>query len=72
MYKYNTIDSDEKLKQYIEYLKKNNLLSIGMDFEGEFNLHIYGEHLCLIQIFDTEGFILLILLKLVLKALKNF
>ena len=27
-----------------------------MDFEGEYNLHIYGEHLCLIQIYDTEGF----------------
>ena len=30
--------------------------SIAVDFEGEYNLHIYGEHLCLIQIYDTEGF----------------
>ena len=27
---------------------------IALDFEGEFNLHRYGEHLCLIQIFDGE------------------
>jgi ribonuclease D len=27
-----------------------------MDFEGEFNLHCYGEKLCLIQIFDGKRF----------------
>lgn len=72
MYKYNTIDSDEKLKQYIEYLKKNNLLSIGMDFEGEFNLHIYGEHLCLIQIFDTEEFHIIDPFKVSAQSIKEF
>jgi ribonuclease D len=29
-----------------------------MDFEGEFNLHIYGEHLCLVQIFDGLDYFL--------------
>ena len=29
---------------------------IAVDFEGEFNLHIYGEHLCLVQIFDGDSF----------------
>lgn len=29
---------------------------IAVDFEGEFNLHIYGEHLCLIQIFDGSSY----------------
>ena len=27
-----------------------------MDFEGEYNLHEYGERLCLMQIFDGESF----------------
>lgn len=29
---------------------------IAVDFEGEFNLHIYGEHLCLIQVFDGDKY----------------
>lgn len=26
-----------------------------MDFEGEFNLHVYGEKLCLIQVYDRKN-----------------
>lgn len=48
--KYEYIDDDEKLHGFLEHIK--TLGSIAVDFEGEFNLHIYGEHLCLIQIFD--------------------
>ena len=48
--KYEYIDDDEKLHGFLERIK--TLGSIAVDFEGEFNLHIYGEHLCLIQIFD--------------------
>ena len=51
---YTTLDSDEKI---ITQCKRwENIPSIAVDFEGEYNLHIYGEHLCLIQIYDTEGF----------------
>lgn len=59
MYEYQTIKSDEDLLKLISYWKSENLLEIAMDFEGEFNLHIYGEHLCLIQIFDTKNFYLI-------------
>lgn len=31
---------------------------IAVDFECEFNLHIYGEHLCLIQVYDGSSFFL--------------
>ena len=31
-----------------------------MDFEGEFNLHAHGEHLCLIQLFDRQEFFIMI------------
>ena len=27
-----------------------------MDFEGEFNLHVYGEKLCLIQVYDGSSY----------------
>jgi len=56
MHEYILIDSDEKIENLISYLIKNDLKTIAMDFEGEFNLHIYGEHLCLIQLFDTKNF----------------
>ena len=29
--------------------------AIGVDFEGEYNLHRYGIHLCLVQISDGEA-----------------
>lgn len=51
---YTYIDSDSALNEAIERWSK--LERIAVDFEGEFNLHIYGEHLCLIQIFDNERF----------------
>ena len=33
--------------------------ALAIDFECEYNLHIYGEHLCLIQIFDKERFFII-------------
>jgi ribonuclease D len=58
MFDYTLIDTDEKFREIINYWKENNLKSIAMDFEGEFNLHIYGEHLCLVQLFDTKEYYL--------------
>ena len=51
---YTTLDNDEKI---ISQCKRwEEVPSIAVDFEGEYNLHIYGEHLCLIQIYDREGY----------------
>lgn len=51
---YTTLDSDEKI---IAQCKRwESFKSLAVDFEGEYNLHIYGEHLCLVQIYDGEGF----------------
>jgi ribonuclease D len=72
MYDFKIIESDESLKQFITYLKDNNLLNIAMDFEGEFNLHIYGEHLCLIQIFDSKNFYIIDPFKISDNVLKEF
>lgn len=51
---YTLAASDETLYRLID--KWNELERIAVDFEGEFNLHIYGEHLCLIQIFDGKEY----------------
>ncbi|HKL60733.1 MAG TPA: HRDC domain-containing protein [Sphaerochaeta sp.] len=72
MYTYRTIDSDNKLSQLIQSWKQREILSIAMDFEGEFNLHIYGEHLCLIQIFDGQEYFLIDPFKVSKEALKSF
>ena len=41
------IDNDDQLDEMSALWNRKE--RIAMDFEGEFNLHIYGEHLCLIQ-----------------------
>lgn len=51
---YTTLDSDEKIIN--QCIRWQDAPSLAVDFEGEYNLHIYGEHLCLIQIYDNEGF----------------
>ncbi len=50
---YTTLDTDEKIKAAVAAW---NGKPLAVDFEGEFNLHIYGEHLSLVQIFDKTGY----------------
>lgn len=56
MKKYSLISSDGDLREYRKYLDHNNIEIVSMDFEGEYNLHIYGEKLCLIQIYDGDKY----------------
>ncbi len=59
MKEYTLISSNNDLIEYRRHLEKNNIEIVAMDFEGEFNLHVYGEKLCLIQIFDgAEYFVI--------------
>jgi ribonuclease D len=51
---YNYLDTDKKAVQYFTSLKDRNLSTVALDIEGEFNLHHYGEHLCLVQIYDSD------------------
>lgn len=53
---YTTLDSDEKIASALE---EWNGCPLAVDFEGESNLHIYGEHLCLIQIYDRKRYYLI-------------
>ncbi len=56
-YKY--LDTDKKLISYLQSLRERRITMVSVDIEGEFNLHNYGEHLCLVQIFDQDDFILI-------------
>ena len=49
---YRQINTARELIDFTENLVRNNIKTIAMDFEEESNLHVYGEHLCLVQIFD--------------------
>lgn len=46
------IDSDTAFLKYLKDLRDNNRKVLALDIEAELNLHVYGEKLCLIQIFD--------------------
>ncbi len=48
------LKSSAEIMGYLEDLDKRGQRVIALDIEAEFNLHCYGEHLCLIQIFDLE------------------
>ncbi len=56
MKEYTLISSNRDLIEYRKHLELNNIKIVAMDFEGEFNLHVYGEKLCLIQIFDGTSY----------------
>ena len=50
------LDNDQKLAAFLKHLKDRSITTLAVDFEGEFNLHVYGEKLCLVQIFDGTTF----------------
>lgn len=56
MTNYILLDSDEKIMKALSSWSGDPL---AVDFEGEFNLHVYGEHLSLIQIYDKTDFYLI-------------
>lgn len=56
---YRVIADDATLLQQLEVWKAQKIEKIALDFEGEFNLHVYGEHLCLIQVFDGSEYLLI-------------
>ncbi|OQY34944.1 MAG: hypothetical protein B6241_03450 [Spirochaetaceae bacterium 4572_59] len=48
------LTTDDQLSDYLLSLKERQIKIVAVDLEGEYNLHHYGEHLCLVQIFDGE------------------
>ncbi len=46
-------------REVCDYFSSLNSRSIALDIEGEYNLHEYGEKLCLIQIYDRNDFVII-------------
>ncbi|MDF1566893.1 MAG: hypothetical protein RQ801_02865 [Spirochaetaceae bacterium] len=56
---YTWISDDDQLKKLSRKLLDREDRLLAIDFEGEFNLHVYGERLCLIQLFDGKDYYLI-------------
>ncbi len=54
-----TITSESELESYHNSVLSMERPKVAMDLEGEFNLHCYGEHLCLVQIFDGTQIVMI-------------
>ena len=67
--KYREINDRDTLQLYVDTLKKEERTSLAVDLEGEFNLHVYGERLCLIQVYDGREAIIIDPLKIEQEAL---
>lgn len=48
------IDTQRAYRRLLERLRERRVREIALDFAGESNLHVYGLHLCLVQVFDGE------------------
>ncbi|MBF9016418.1 MULTISPECIES: 3'-5' exonuclease [unclassified Oceanispirochaeta] len=70
--KYHYLDTDSKLSDYLDSLKTREIERVSVDLEGEFNLHCYGEHLCLVQIFDGEEYALIDPMKVRITLIRDF
>ncbi|MFA7566422.1 MAG: 3'-5' exonuclease [Alkalispirochaeta sp.] len=55
---YRFITETAEFSRYRDSLRERGVELVAVDIEGEFNLHIYGEHFCLLQIFDGRDAVL--------------
>lgn len=51
-----TIETPGQLNDLVKVFADSGVKTIAMDFEEESNLHVYGEHLCLVQVFDGTSY----------------
>lgn len=74
---YKLISTSSDLEELVSRWEETGVASLAMDFEEESNLHVYGEHLCIIQLFDGSSYYILDALALAkspdgLSAMKTF
>jgi ribonuclease D len=69
---YRYIDSGGKLIGHLQSLKAAGRYTIALDLEGEFNLHRYGEKLCLVQIYDGKDAAIIDPFKISIGHIKRF
>ena len=51
---YHMITGNKQFHALRQSLSQRDAAVIALDIEGEFNLHVYGERLCLIQLYDGQ------------------
>lgn len=66
------ITTDSLLQKKLEDYSRRKVSTIAMDFEEESNLHVFGEHLCIIQVYDGSGYAIIDALQLSKQALDSF
>ncbi len=49
---YTHIETDAEWRAYCSRVGERGVVAVAMDIEGEFNLHVYGERFCLLQLYD--------------------
>ena len=69
---YTFLNKDTDLINLTRQWEEKGIQSVAMDFEEESNLHVYGEHLCLIQLYDRENYYIVDALALSPETLKLF
>ncbi len=74
---YTTIKTAEELETLVAKWTQENVGSVAMDFEEESNLHCYGEHVCIIQLYDKANYYIIDCLQIIktkegLASLKAF
>ena len=52
--KYRMISTTGQLQSYQQRVAGRDTPIVALDIEGEFNLHVYGERLCLVQLYDGQ------------------
>ena len=56
---YSILKTASELDALVEKWTQENVSSVAMDFEEESNLHCYGEHVCIIQLYDKSNYYIL-------------
>ncbi|MBQ7644962.1 MAG: 3'-5' exonuclease [Spirochaetales bacterium] len=56
---FSLISTPQQLEAVLSRWAEQGILCVAMDFEEESNLHVYGEHLCTIQLFDGNSYFLI-------------
>ena len=74
---YSTIKTASELDSLVSKWTQEKIESLAMDFEEESNLHCYGEHICIVQLFDKTNYYIIDCLELIktpegLASLKAF
>ncbi len=66
------INSNRELFAYITGFREAQTDTVAVDFEGESNLHQYGEKLCLIQLYDGKEAVIIDPFTISMKPIRKF